>query len=442
MRGIGAGIAVGLSVLLSTAASGQARPRMLALSNEWVRVGVDLNLGGAITYLSRDGGENVINNFDLGRQVQLSFFSGPVPYCAGEKRPAKHWEHIGWNPIQAGDDFKHGSRVLDSRCDGRTLYVKCRPLQWPLDNVESECTFESWLELTGIVVRARARLNNARADTTPYPARLQELPALYANAPFCRVVSYTGARPFAGDALSEIGKPAGTHPWSFWLGTENWSALLNARSFGVGLITPGRVHFTGGFAGHPGPNDTRANSCGYLAGQGEETLDPNITYSFGYELVVGTLDEIRSRAVAVAKAALPAWTFAADRQGWHGVNVRDAGWPIRGQLDIKLEQPDPQLVGPLTFWRAEDAPTVVIEAAHRTAHTTATVYWQRHGQPAPGGGDSLAFAIEPDGEFHRYVVNLSQSMNYTGGIVRLRFDPSPSGAIGDWVRIKSIRVRH
>lgn len=53
--------------------------RMSYLENGVLKLGVDLNRGGAIVFLSRDGGANLINNFDFGRQVQLSFFSGPAP---------------------------------------------------------------------------------------------------------------------------------------------------------------------------------------------------------------------------------------------------------------------------------------------------------------------------------------------------------------------------
>lgn len=67
--------------------------------------------------------------------------------------------------------------MLAHENDGRTLHVTCRPLQWPLNNVPGDCTFDSWLELDGPVVKARARLNNARTDRTQYAARLQELPA-------------------------------------------------------------------------------------------------------------------------------------------------------------------------------------------------------------------------------------------------------------------------
>ena len=132
-----------LALLLTSVSALAADPadipsgaKMSWLANDLVRVGVDLNRGGAITYLAREGGGNLINNFDFGRQVQLSFYSGPVPFAVGENRPAKHWEHIGWNPVQTGDDFKHASRVLDHRNDGRTIYVKCAPMQWPLNSLQ------------------------------------------------------------------------------------------------------------------------------------------------------------------------------------------------------------------------------------------------------------------------------------------------------------------
>lgn len=417
----------------------RAEDAMSFLDNGKIRLGIDLGLGGAVTFLACDGGENVVNNFDHGRQVQMSFYSGPVPFAAGDKQPAGHWKHLGWNPIQAGDDFGHGSRVLEHRNDGHSIHVKCVPMQWPLDGVPGDCTFESWLELDGICVKARARLNNARSDKTQYPARLQELPAVYANAPFHRVVSYLGDRPFTGEAISDVPKPTGNHPWSHWQGTEQWSALLDDRGFGLGLVTPGRVSFTGGFAGKPGPNDTHATHTGYIAGQGLEILDHDIVYEYRYELVLGSLKEIRERAAMHRPATPPPpWVFAGDRQGWHFANAEDAGWPLKGALDVKLEKDDPQFIGPCTFWRAEDAPFAIIEAAFHTKQTRGTIFWQRHGRVGPD--DSTGFDIAADGEFHRYSVRLADAPNYTGGIVRLRFDPVGAGSPGEWVKVRAIRL--
>ena len=413
--------------------------RMSYLDNGVVKVGVDLNHGGAIVYLSRDGGDNVINNFDFGRQVQLSFYSGPVPFTANGQQPAKHWEHLGWNPIQAGDDFDHSSPVLAHENDGKILHVKCQPMQWPLNNVPGDCTFDTWLELEGSVVKVRARLNNARKDHKQYRARSQELPAVYANGMFHRVVTYSGDRPFTGDKVSVVPKSTGKHPWSSWQGTENWAALLDERDQGIGLITPGRVPFTGGFAGRPGPNDTFANSTGYLAGLGQEILDHNITYEYRYEFIIGSLKEIRARAASLRPVSLPVWTFTNSRHGWHYRNSSDQGWPVKGHLRMNLDQKDPKLISPYVLVQAEEAKFLIIEAAFKTSHRTATLFWQRHGEASPGKEDVINFPIDNDEQFRRYIIDLSAAPSYRGGISRLRFDPVPNGKLGDWMKVKSIR---
>src|SRR5438105_12925530 len=66
--------------------------RMSFLDNGVVRLGVDLNLGGSITWLSRSGSDhNMVNSHDLGRQIQMSYYSGRVPYVVGDKQPKPNW---------------------------------------------------------------------------------------------------------------------------------------------------------------------------------------------------------------------------------------------------------------------------------------------------------------------------------------------------------------
>ncbi|MCB1077596.1 MAG: hypothetical protein KDM64_07190, partial [Verrucomicrobiae bacterium] len=113
------------------------------LENDRIRLGIDLDRGGSITFLAAKDGKNVINNFDLGRQVQLSFFSGPVPFEAEGQKPEEHWSHIGWNPIQSGDDFGNTSRILEHKNDGKQIHVACVPVQWPLNGVPGDCRFDS-----------------------------------------------------------------------------------------------------------------------------------------------------------------------------------------------------------------------------------------------------------------------------------------------------------
>lgn len=410
------------------------------LENDRIRLGIDLDRGGSITFLAAKDGENVINNFDLGRQVQLSFFSGPVPFEADGQKPAEHWSHIGWNPIQSGDDFGNTSRILEHKNDGKQIHVACVPLQWPLNGVPGDCRFDSWLEIDGPVVKARARITNARGDRSFYPARLQELPAVYANAPFHRVVSYQGARPFTGETASPVPAPTGKHPWSFWMGTEGWAALLDDKDFGLGLITPGRVHFTGGFAGQPGPNDTTGNSTGYLAGQGQEILDHDIIYEFRYELVLGALSEIRARAAHHRSTALPAWNFAADRQSWHYQNASDTGWPVDQYLDVRFNQNDPQLISPFTFWKAEEAPFLVIEAAFSSSQKQGVVMWQGLDEKGFSGNHIATFPVQGDGGFHRIVIRLAEHAGYRGTLTRLRIDPVGQAEPGASMKLRSVRL--
>ena len=427
---------------LFVACSSLCAEQMSWLENDQIRLGVDLDLGGAITFLaSKKDGQNVINNFDFGRQVQLSFYSGPVPFEANGQKPAEHWRHLGWNPIQTGDDFKNTSQILSHENDGKVIHLSCRPMQWPLNKVPGECVFDSWLELEGSVVKARARLTNARPDSTQYPARLQELPAVYANAPFHRVVSYQGTRPFTGDAVAAVPQAQGKHPWSFWTGTEGWAAMLDEHDYGLGLITPGRVDFTGGFAGKPGPNDTHGNSTGYLASQAMEILDHNIVYEFRYELLLGSLSDIRQRAAVWRPTTPPAWNFTDSRQGWHYLHAADTGWPVKGHLEIKLDQDDPQLISPQTFWQAAEAPYLVIEAAFHTTQKQGTIMWQPHGERSFPSDNHLSFPIQADGEFHRHIIHLGDHPSYQGSLIRLRLDPVGQAEPGAWMKLRSVRLQ-
>jgi hypothetical protein len=411
--------------------------RVTWLDNGILKLGADLAHGGAIVFLSRGGGPNLVNNYDFGRQIQLSFYSGPVPFSTAGQQPAKHWEHLGWNPVQTGDDFRNAPEIVSHQNDGRTLHVQCRPLQWPLNNIPAECLFDSWLELDGHTLKGRARLSNRRGDTTQYPARMQELPAVYATGSHHRVVSYMGNRPFRGEPATAAPQPAGSHPWSFWHGTEGWSALLDETDHGIGLITPGRQHFTGGFAGTPGPAASMANSTGYLAGLAQEILDHNIRYEFRYEIVAGSLTEIRSRAAQHKPPGLPAWRFAGDRQGWHFVNAGDHGWPVPDGLRLRLPHPEPQLISPLCFWMADDAPFLHVEILC-PAPGRLTVYWQQHGSPGPTAETSVSQTISGSPDWQSLAIPLRKP-EYRGPMVRLRLDPRFPGPSPSF-QIRSVRL--
>jgi hypothetical protein len=53
---------------------------LVFIENEYLRLGANLSLGGALTYLAEKGKKNLINSADWGRQVQMSVYAAPTPF--------------------------------------------------------------------------------------------------------------------------------------------------------------------------------------------------------------------------------------------------------------------------------------------------------------------------------------------------------------------------
>ena len=382
--------------LLATHAEEAQFSGMRYLDNGTVRLGINLDIGGAITYLSESGSdENMINSHDWGRQIQMSFYSGPVPYIPESgKQPAKSWTFIGWNPIQSGDAFNHASTVIAHTQSDTELYVKCIPMHWPLENEPGQCTFESWLTLEGNTVKVRSQIDNARKDTTQYPARSQELPAVYTNGTYYRLFTYDGDKPFTGAPVRRIEKVWDTRippaeapggPWDQWYATENWAALVRDDGFGVGIWTPNTFAYSGGFAGVPGSGGPKDGPTGYISPTRREILDHNIQYAYTYTLIVGQVEAIRDYVYnEAAKNTLPDYRFEKDRQSWVLADATDGGWPLDGAWKVSLDGAKPRLIGPNALWSTKDVATVTLEAAFDTGSTTATLRWE--GYQGTGGG--------------------------------------------------------
>lgn len=435
---------------------------MSFVDNGRVKVGMDLALGGAITHLSAVAADgraagaiwnaappNLVNSWDLGRQVQMSYYSGPVPYEVPDHTgPPAFWRGIGWNPIQVGDDFGNPARVLDHRNDGRELYVKTVPMQWPLDDVPGECAFECWARPDGPAVRVRCRLTMNRADRTQWSARTQELPAVYTNGPWHRLFTYAGDEPFAGKPLRRVEHAfTAAEPWAHWQATERWAALVDDNDRGLGVWNPGCVRWSGGFAGVPGKGGPKDAPTGYLAPNRDEVLDHDLVHEYAYALVLGTVTEIRQWVYAQPRPpAVPAWTFEKDRQGWHYRNATDAGWPIKGELDVDLSGRDakgianPQLVGPADAWAAADGPVLTVEAAYAGNVDRVAVYWATAADAGFSPERVVVAPVVGDGVMRAYRVEIGKSPAYRGLITQVRIDPQPCGRAGDRVRLRAVRL--
>ncbi|MFO1021809.1 MAG: hypothetical protein U0903_14105 [Planctomycetales bacterium] len=273
--------------------------RMSYIDNGVIKVGANLDRGGAIGYIAEvKTGESVVNIHDLGRWIGQSYYSGPQPFGS----PHPRWKNWPWNPVSAGDVYGHPSELVEQKNDGKTLYIRSIPKHWALDNVPGDCQFETWIRLEGKCVRVKNRLTNKRTDRTQYPAMDQELPFVYTIGKLHRVVSYTGHKPFTNAPAQEIPRIKtgdGLPQWSTFYATEHWGALLDEKDWGLGVIHPGVVRFLGGFYGKTTGGGPEQDQTGYLSPVRKEVLDHNIVYEFEYTLVLDSLANIRAEAARV-----------------------------------------------------------------------------------------------------------------------------------------------
>lgn len=417
-------------------------PKMTFLDNGEVRVGMDLALGGAVTFISsKEHPGNIINSADLGRQIQMSHYSGPWPFEVGDKKPYPAWAGLGWNPIQTGDFFRNPSKVVEQRNDGKELYIRCIPMQWPLDNVPGDCVFETWTSLEGPVIHMRFRCTNQRLDKTQYRPCPQELPAVYAISKLGRLMSYTGERPFAGDTLTRITNDwHQPWPWTKFIATEGWAALVDDHEWGLGVFKADSGEFHGGLYGDGRSEDPKHGSTAYVAPIHTENFDHNIVYEHRTEFMVGKLDDIRKRFNQMAVKTLPWWRFQHDRQHWTVRDATDHGFPLRGEWRITFGERKPRLESGVRCWRAEDAPVLTLRLAYTGPGTILRVLWKRLGDESFDHQRSLSLPLNSDGKFHTYLLDLKSAPTYRGLLTGLAIDPVIQPQPGGTLAIQSIEL--
>lgn len=430
---------------------------MRYLENDRVSLGIDLSIGGAVTWLTdaRNGGENMINSSDWGRQIQLSYYSGPVPYIGPNgEQPHEAWRNLGWNPIQSGDCGGFRSKVVAFKRIGKNkMAVRTIPMLWPNKNLPAETVFECVYTLTNDGFILDATIKNHRSDTNQYPCMRQEIPAVYTNGVWYKLVSYLGDEPFKKKPVTVlIDKPDGKGwPWINYLSTERWSALVDENGMGLGVYQPESARTTAGFFGGDdlkGTGGPKDGQTGYIAPLSMMVLDHNIERSYRAVFILGSVDEIRAKVYKLAKKDIPAvpdWKFSGDRLNWtYEGSACDTGYPIGDHLEISFDG-DRQggLDGPETFWNSENAPILEIDAAFTAekpeseltvhlapfspADTVDTIKWPLNPEQEKAKAEkekqypalpaiSLKLPIQCDGQRNIWRLDLRDEPRYTGAM--------------------------
>lgn len=311
---------IGICLLMSSLAAMADRAY---LDNGRVRLGIDLEHGGTICFLSTGSDsetDNMVNIHDLGRYIQQSYYAGdPVDRRSEGQHPSfSPWQ---WNPIQAGgigcvanpphENAK--AEILELKEEKDAMYIKCVPRLWDMPGETAECVFEQWMWLEGSAVRVSNKVTIARTDTIwkDGVVRDQELPAVYPIARLRDCYTYIGDAPWTGDtAVKMPDNPKGYRvdlpptdpngfPWNRFKPTEPWAACVNPKTgTGFGIYSPrADATWLSGFVNdlkrQNGRDDSMANSTSYISPLTEIALNKDSVFGYTYYLIPGSVQDVR-----------------------------------------------------------------------------------------------------------------------------------------------------
>ncbi|MDP4276153.1 MAG: T9SS type A sorting domain-containing protein [Bacteroidota bacterium] len=283
----------------------EAMPDEFGLNNGVVHVRQDLDRGGSISFVSKSSDfHNLVNTSDEGRYIQQSYYAGNDINRQSEGQ-SPSWSPWAWNPIQAGDYCHNRARILSSRKGTDTLYVKCIPMLWDMNNKPAEAEMEQWTVLDKNAIKVTCRLTCHRTDNIygENISRSQELPAVYPISALCNLYSYFGAAPYTNAAMANtkvVNLSSGF--WGIYNSvTESWMAFVDGNQWGMGVYNPSTTNFFAGMLGDAGFESTNG-ATSYIAPTQKVALLKNSVYEYSYYIIIGSLTDIRSTVYSLHSA--------------------------------------------------------------------------------------------------------------------------------------------
>lgn len=324
---------------------------VIPLANNSYKIGIDLQWGGALTYMEdlannvvaaknnqdtsapvevgyaddftgtyksgcdtldiyeKKGNVNLINAHDTGRLVQQSYYgTHSAPY-----EPGMYGEAVwNYNPVQGGNLYNETSKIVDLKVTTNEIYIKCRPLDWAKKKEDITPSYmEAWYTLEDGLMRATCRF----VDFSGYPSvkTTQELPAFYCVEPLNNFVYYEG-----GEAWTDSNKQTTRSDLGFWgtatdqdfIGNENWAAFIGngAGGYGIGIYGPGKTIFhTGLYRGEDNSDycttttPATENPTAYIGIVDTIHFQSYVPISYCYYITTGNVTEIRNSFKTLAQ---------------------------------------------------------------------------------------------------------------------------------------------
>ncbi|TWT84627.1 hypothetical protein CA13_61070 [Planctomycetes bacterium CA13] len=278
---------------------------LLTINNDSVKVGIDREKGGAITWLSSDGyPRNIVNIADPGRLIQQSYYAGRRLDRTSEGQ-SKAWSPWTWNPIQGGGVGSAGgkgtwSRVTVFEKNANALYSETIPKLWDMADEEADAMMRQWTtleeNLSGVVC-VRCEIQSMRREGDRWGAARnspQEVPACYFTRNFDSVRSYLGAGKWRNEH-----QPPGP-PWGRANPPLKAMAMFESSGQGVAVYSPtsGEIWNYGPHGG--GLSDAPTDGpCMHVAPIDRVLLGYKSTFRYRYWLIVGDETEISTRLDAL-----------------------------------------------------------------------------------------------------------------------------------------------
>ena len=467
---------------LRTEKLGQLADDTVYIENDRLKLGVQMLWGGTISYLEDkrgrvDGLTNLVNRHDTGRLIQQSYYG--TGYIEGVYDPGTAfgtaWKY---NPVQGGDQYGHGGKLIDFNISENAVYVKSQPCDW----AREAARLPFYTENTYTLEDDHIRVDNRAVDFSGFEHTYesQELPAVYLVSYLDTFVCYNGEEPWTGGELSvypdlDFWGPRGTQIAYFKeSNTETWCAWYSSDDdFGFGLYVPNVDSLGGGRYEERirSKSDTDSSTSQVSPGNIFKMI-PYEPIEYSYLLATGSVEEIRGIFTENKDFAgnadlhknsvsfrLPSgqsevtdldFTESMNRAMLLPVNCAVSYDDTEKALKVSSNSGGDVMltVNYLVtgfHLRAEDYPTLkigyMIPESNSAASYNAEIY-PCAGETLNPTAESMIWAegLAADGQYHTLTVDLSASPYWQGEIHRLRFDYFNSSAPGDVMYIKSITL--